>query len=40
MRTGVSRATAYRYFASRSKLISAVISEGLAPVRNTETAAR
>jgi AcrR family transcriptional regulator len=39
MRTGVSRATAYRYFPSRSKLISAVISEGLAPVRNTETAA-
>jgi AcrR family transcriptional regulator len=36
----VSRATAYRYFPSRSKLISAVIGEGLAPVRNTETAAK
>ena len=30
---GVSRATAYRYFPSRSKLVSAVISEALAPVR-------
>jgi AcrR family transcriptional regulator len=29
----VSRATAYRYFPSRSKLVSAVISEALAPVR-------
>ncbi|MFN0159682.1 MAG: TetR/AcrR family transcriptional regulator [Burkholderiales bacterium] len=29
----VSRATAYRYFPSRSKLISAVIAEALAPVR-------
>jgi len=29
----VSRATAYRYFASRSKLVSAVIAEALAPVR-------
>ena len=37
--SGVSRATAYRYFESRSKLISAVIGEGLAPVRTTETAA-
>jgi AcrR family transcriptional regulator len=35
---GVSRATAYRYFESRSKLISAVIGEGLAPVRGTQTA--
>jgi AcrR family transcriptional regulator len=40
VRTGVSRATAYRYFPSRSKLISAVIGEGLAPVRNTRTVAR
>ena len=39
VRTGVSRATAYRYFPSRSKLISAVIGEGLAPVRNTRTVA-
>lgn len=30
---GVSRATAYRYFPSRSKLVSAVVGEGLAPVR-------
>jgi len=30
---GVSRATAYRYFPSRSKLVSAMIAEGLAPVR-------
>ncbi len=29
----VSRATAYRYFPSRSKLVSAVIAEALAPVR-------
>ena len=39
VRTGVSRATAYRYFPSRSKLISAVIGEGLAPVRSTRTIA-
>jgi AcrR family transcriptional regulator len=39
VRTGVSRATAYRYFPSRSKLVSAVIGEGLAPVRNTRTIA-
>src|SRR4029450_13211209 len=38
VRAGVSRATAYRYFESRSKLISAVIGEGLAPVRGTQTA--
>jgi AcrR family transcriptional regulator len=38
LRAGVSRATAYRYFESRSKLISAVIGEGLAPVRGTRTA--
>jgi AcrR family transcriptional regulator len=31
---GVSRATAYRYFPSRSKLVSAVIAEALAPVRS------
>jgi AcrR family transcriptional regulator len=37
---GVSRATAYRYFPSRGKLISAVIGEGLAPVRTTRTEAR
>jgi AcrR family transcriptional regulator len=30
---GVSRATAYRYFPSRSKLVSAVIAEALSPVR-------
>jgi AcrR family transcriptional regulator len=36
---GVSRATAYRYFPSRGKLISAVISAGLAPVRGTRTVA-
>jgi AcrR family transcriptional regulator len=34
---GVSRATAYRYFPSRGKLISAVIGAGLAPVRGTRT---
>ena len=32
-RAGVSRATAYRYFPSRSKLVSAVIAEALGPVR-------
>ncbi len=30
---GVSRATAYRYFPSRSKLIAAVVGESLGPVR-------
>jgi AcrR family transcriptional regulator len=30
---GVSRATAYRYFPSRSKLVSTVIAEALGPVR-------
>ena len=30
---GVSRATAYRYFPSRSKLVSAVIAEALGPIR-------
>ena len=39
VRAGVSRATAYRYFESRSKLVSAVIGEGLAPVRRTRTVA-
>src|ERR1700751_5265411 len=32
-RAGFSRATAYRYFRSRSKLVSAVIAEALGPVR-------
>lgn len=32
-RAGVSRATAYRYFPSRSKLISAVVENSLGPVR-------
>ena len=32
-RAGVSRATAYRYFPSRSKLVSAIIAEALGPVR-------
>jgi AcrR family transcriptional regulator len=36
---GVSRATAYRYFPSRSKLISAVVGEGLASVRSFESSA-
>src|SRR5258707_14914100 len=31
-RAGVSRATAYRYFPSRSKLISAVVEHNLGPV--------
>jgi AcrR family transcriptional regulator len=35
--TGVSRATAYRYFPNRSKLISAVIDESLGPVRRWES---
>jgi AcrR family transcriptional regulator len=30
---GVSRATAYRYFRTRSKLIGALVAEALAPVR-------
>ena len=29
----VSRATAYRYFPNRAKLVSAVIAEALGPVR-------
>ncbi|MGH7326480.1 MAG: hypothetical protein ACREJ9_17805 [Candidatus Rokuibacteriota bacterium] len=32
----MSRATAYRYFPSRSKLVSVVVAEGLAPVRRFE----
>jgi AcrR family transcriptional regulator len=33
---GVSRATAYRYFPSRSKLVTAVLEEALSPVRRYE----
>jgi AcrR family transcriptional regulator len=33
LRTGVSRATAYRYFPTRSALISAVVADSLGPVR-------
>jgi AcrR family transcriptional regulator len=32
--SGVGRATAYRYFPSRSTLISAIVGESLAPVRS------
>ena len=35
----VSRATAYRYFPSRSKLITAVVEESLGPVRRFEAQA-
>jgi len=34
--SGVGRATAYRYFPSRSKLVSAIVGESLAPVRGYE----
>jgi len=34
---GVSRATAYRYFASHSQLISAIVGESLGPVRRLES---
>jgi AcrR family transcriptional regulator len=34
---GVSRATAYRYFPSRSRLIDAIMSESLGPVRRFES---
>ena len=34
---GVSRATAYRYFSSRSKLIAAVVDSSLGPVRRFES---
>lgn len=37
---GVSRATAYRYFASRSKLVTAVVGEALGPVRSYEPRAQ
>jgi AcrR family transcriptional regulator len=33
MNSGVSRATAYRYFPSRSELVTAVLEEALRPVR-------
>lgn len=36
---GVSRATAYRYFPSRSRLISAIVGESLGPVRRFESSA-
>lgn len=36
---GVSRATAYRYFPSRSKLIAAVVAASLDPVRRYEPSA-
>ncbi len=39
VRARVSRATAYRYFPSRSKLVSAVVAESLAPVRRFEPTA-
>jgi AcrR family transcriptional regulator len=34
---GVSRATAYRYFPSRSRLVTAVVEESLGPVRRFES---
>lgn len=34
---GVSRATAYRYFPSRSRLVSAVVEESLGPVRRFDS---
>src|SRR5512145_931857 len=34
---GVSRATAYRYFPSRSRLIDEIMSESLGPVRRFES---
>jgi AcrR family transcriptional regulator len=36
LHSGVGRATAYRYFPSRSKLVSAIVGESLAPVRSYE----
>jgi AcrR family transcriptional regulator len=33
---GVSRATAYRYFPSRSQLVNAIVGESLGPVRSFE----
>jgi AcrR family transcriptional regulator len=37
---GVSRATAYRYFASRSTLVNAVLEEALRPARSYEPQSR
>ena len=34
---GVSRATAYRYFPSRSRLIAAIVDDSLGPVRGYES---
>lgn len=34
---GVSRATAYRYFPSRSRLVAAIVEESLGPVRRFES---
>jgi AcrR family transcriptional regulator len=36
---GVGRATAYRYFASRSQLIAAIVERSLGPVRRFESSA-
>jgi AcrR family transcriptional regulator len=36
---GVSRATAYRYFGSRSELVSRIVEESLGPVRRFESVA-
>jgi AcrR family transcriptional regulator len=37
---GVSRATAYRYFPSRSRLVAAIVEESLGPVRRFESSER
>jgi AcrR family transcriptional regulator len=37
---GVSRATAYRYFASRSQLVSSIVEESLGPVRRFRSSAK
>jgi AcrR family transcriptional regulator len=34
---GVSRATAYRYFPSRSRLVAAIVEESLGPMRHFES---
>jgi AcrR family transcriptional regulator len=34
MQAGVSRATAYRYFPTRSTLVAAMVRHSLGPVRN------
>jgi AcrR family transcriptional regulator len=39
-RAGVSRATAYRYFPTRSKLINAVVEDSLGPVRRLASTTR